>query len=83
MKVETYAFGAIAIVAGVISVIAFSFWRMGFVGAGPLCLALFLVAAGVIGVVPSLPRRNRKEKKPKKSRRKKGEAEAAPEQNAQ
>ena len=76
MKVECYAFGAIAIVAGVISVIAFSFYRMGFVGIGPLCLALFLVAAGVIGFITSLPKdRNKpkKAKKEKKSRKKKGE----------
>ena len=82
MKVECYAFGGIAIVAGVISVIAFSFYRMGFVGIGPLCLALFLVAAGVIGFITSLPKdRNKpkKAKKEKKSKNKKGEEPAADE----
>ena len=82
MKVECYAFGGIARVAGVISVIAFSFYRMGFVGIGPLCLALFLVAAGVIGFITSLPKdRNKpkKAKKEKKSKKKKGEEPAADE----
>lgn len=80
MKVECYAFGGIAIVAGIISVIAFSFYRMGFVGIGPLCLALFLVAAGVIGFITSLPKdRNKpkKAKKEKKSKKNKG-AESEP-----
>ena len=79
MKVECYAFGGIAIVAGIISVIAFIFYRMGFVGIGPLCLALFLVAAGVIGFITSLPKdRNKpkKAKKEKKGRKKKGEEPA-------
>ena len=80
MKVECYAFGGIAIVAGIISVIAFSFYRMGFVGIGPLCLALFLVAAGGIGFITSLPKdRNKpkKAKKEKKSKKNKG-AESEP-----
>lgn len=79
MKVETYAFGAIAIVSAVITVVAFSFYRMGFVGIGPCCLALFLLASGVIGVITTLPKdksKPKKEKKAKRGKKAKKEAEA-------
>ena len=79
MKVESYAFGAIAIVSGIVSVIAFIFFRMHFVGEGPLCLALFLLASGIIGFVTSLPRdrkKAKKERKPKKNKKAAEEAEA-------
>ncbi|MBR0415057.1 MAG: hypothetical protein IJI67_08305 [Clostridia bacterium] len=81
MSVESYCFGAIAIVSGIISVIAFSFYRMGFVGIGPLCLALILLAAGVIGAIVCAkdkknPKKAKKAKKAKKSKKGNEPAEA-------
>ena len=52
---------------------------MHFVGEGPLCLALFLLASGIIGFVTSLPRdrkKAKKERKPKKNKKAAEEAEA-------
>ena len=76
MKVESYAFGGIALVAALVAVVAFTFNRMGFVGIGPFCLALFLVAAGTIRFITSLP----KERKPKKQKKAKKKAKEEPEE---
>ena len=78
MSVESYCFAAIAVVSGIISAIAFSFYRMGFVGPGPLCLALILLAAGVIGAVVCAKdkRKPKKAKKAKKAKKGKKEEDA-------
>ncbi|MBQ6381163.1 MAG: hypothetical protein IJJ41_06165 [Clostridia bacterium] len=81
MSVETYAFGGIAVVSFFVAIIAFVFNRMGFVGIGPFCLALALVAAGVIGVIACIPKTDKKtkKKKTKTKKQKKGEVQEAQE----
>lgn len=75
MKVEAYAFGGIAIVSAMVSVFAFMFFHMGFVGIGPFCLALILFAAATIGFITSLPKDRTKPKKAKKAKKAKKGAE--------
>ena len=74
MKVKTYAYGGIAIIAALCGVMAFTFYRMGFVGIGPFALAVILVVCAGLGFLKSLPERKKKPKKSKKSKK----AEEAP-----
>ena len=73
MKIRTYCYGAISFIAALCGVMAFSFYRMGFVGIGPFVLAVLLVAAGIIGVAATLPKGAKKQKKPKNAKKAKQE----------
>ena len=69
MNVRTYAYGGIGIVAALCGVLAFVFYRMGFVGIAPFVLAILIVGSAIIGFVKSLPRDAKTSKKPKKQKK--------------